>query len=424
MRHLILALALLLAACGGPADQDGPPTLSLWYHTGKPEERAAMEVQVATFNAAQDEVRINLVLIPEADYNTQVQAAAVAGALPDLLDLDGPYLANYAWKGLLQPLDELIEPSLIDNLLPSLRAQGSWQGSLWGLGTFDSGLGLYVNRGLLSELLGDQAPTLPDQPEEAWDAASFEALLRQLSEAREGRPVLDLKLNYGGEWWTYAFSPVLQSAGADLIDREEYRRSIGLLDGDAAVAALGRIQTWITDGLVDANADDQAFVGGRVLFSWSGHWDYPRYREALGEDLALVPLPDFGTGSRTGMGSWAWAITANCTQPELAARFLEFLLRDEEILRMSDANGAVPATRSAAAASRLYGPDGELALFVHQLERSAVPRPVTPAYPAITDAFQQAMAQLRTGGDPAGALSAAARAIEQDIADHDGYPVR
>src|SRR5687767_15335853 len=43
---------------------------------------------------------------------------------------------------------------------------------------------------------------------------------------------------------------------------------------------------------------------GRVALSWTGHWKYPSYRAALGRDLILLPLPDFGHGVKTGMGSW------------------------------------------------------------------------------------------------------------------------
>ena len=48
----------------------------------------------------------------EGTYNEQVQAAALAGQLPDLLDFDGPNLYNYAWAGHLLPLDEFLTPEL------------------------------------------------------------------------------------------------------------------------------------------------------------------------------------------------------------------------------------------------------------------------------------------------------------------------
>jgi len=64
------------------------------------------------------------------------------------------------------------------------------------------------------------------------------------------------------------------------------------------------------------------------------------------------------------MGSWNWGITANCQNPDAAWTFLEFLLSPEEILRMTNANGAVPARVSAIEQSELYAEDGPLNLFV------------------------------------------------------------
>ena len=89
---------------------------------------------------------------------------------------------------------------------------------------------------------------------------------------------------------------------------------------------------------------------------------------------------------------------------------------------MSGANGAVPATRAAVARSPLYGEAGPLRLFVEQLERGAVPRPRTPAYPAITSAFQRAFDDVRNGGDVRRALGRAAAVIDRDVADNRGYP--
>ena len=84
----------------------------VWFHTGRPEEKMVMEDQVRRFNAANQDMRVELTLIPEGEYNTQVQATAADGRLPDLLDLDGPYLYNYAWKGHLVPLDNYLSADI------------------------------------------------------------------------------------------------------------------------------------------------------------------------------------------------------------------------------------------------------------------------------------------------------------------------
>ncbi|MEN8140703.1 MAG: extracellular solute-binding protein [Thermodesulfobacteriota bacterium] len=422
MRYLskliIPLLGLLLTACGQPS---GPPekgtVLEAWFHTGRPQERRVMEEQVARFNASQEEVEVRLTLIPEGDYNTQVLAAAAANRLPDILDLDGPYLASYAWQGHLLPLGELLDPQLRADLLPSLLSQGSYNGKLYGLGVYDSGLGLFASRSGLTAV----AARLPSSPETAWSAAEFTAILARLAAHDEDRLVLDLRLDYSGEWFTYAFSPLLQSAGGDLIERPAMARASGVLNSPASQEAMTQLQAWLT--YTEANIDGNSFINGRTTLSWCGHWEYPRYKKALGDDLLLLPLPDMGQGSRTGMGSWAWAISKNCQKPKQAMTFLHFLLQAEEILAMCEANGAVPGRRMAIALSENYRPGGPLHLFVDQL-RFGVPRPQTPAYPVITSAFQQSFQDIRHQGEVAAALDRAAKTIDQEIRDNDGYPAR
>ncbi len=134
-----------------------------------------------------------------------------------------------------------------------------------------------------------------------------------------------------------------------------------------------------------------------------------------------MPLPDLGKGSKTGMGSWCWAINQKSKYKNEAMAFLQFLLKKDEVLAMSKANGAVPATYSAIAESDLYGPKGMLNLFVRQLQESAVPRPVTPAYPVITSAFQEGFLDIKYGADVKTTLDKAVEIIDEDIRDNEGY---
>lgn len=410
---------LALVGCGHQGeDPDVGVRLEAWFHAGREAERQVMRDQVARFNAANPDVRIDLTLIPEGSYNAQVQAAALAGDLPDLLELDGPYLYQYIWQGALRPVGPHLPAAAKAGLLPSVRDQGTFRGRLYAVGVFDSGLGLYARRSRL-EAVGAR---IPETPQEAWSAGEFEGILARLAEADPDGAVLDLHLNYEGEWFPYAFAPVLWSAGGGLVARPDHDRAQGVLNGPASVAAMGRLQGWIEAGYVDPNLDDAAFTDGRVALSWGGHWNYPRYREAVGEDLVVLPLPDFGRGTRTAQGSWAWGITRECPDPEAAGRFLAFLLKTEEVAAMTRANGAVPGTREALARSERYGPGGPLRLLAQQLRAGyAVPRPKTPAYPVIATIFRDAFADIRHGMGVQTVLDRAAEEIDADLEANEGY---
>jgi multiple sugar transport system substrate-binding protein len=417
----IPALALALTGCGEPdRNADGRVALDVWVHSGRAEERETITDQVARFNAQSRDAVLRLTVVPEGGYNGQVQAAALADALPDIVEFDGPYVSNYAWQGKLRPLDDLLDETLKRNLLPSIISQGTYAGRLFSVGTFDSGLGLFARRSRL-EAAGVRIPT---SPESAWSVDEFDDILERLAGSDPDGRVLDLKSNYRGEWYAYAFSPLIQSAGGDLVSRPDFERADGFLNGPAAVAAMERIQSWFQNERVDPNLDDDAFTGGRVALSLVGHWEFERYAEKWRNDLVLLPLPDFGRGSVSGQGSWNWGISASCRHPELAARFLAFLLEPEEVLKISSANGAVPATRTAIERSARYSENGPLSLFARQLlEGRTVPRPQTPAYPLISSAFERAFHDIRAGKDIRSALGQAAKVIDEDIADNRGYPV-
>ncbi|MFW6168978.1 MAG: ABC transporter substrate-binding protein [Planctomycetota bacterium] len=422
---LYLVFYLLLALISGCAERERPPeaeagavVLQAWFHSGRQDERRTIQNQIERFNDSQDEVYIQANVIPEDTYNGQVQSAAVAGDLPDVLEFDGPFLYNYVWQGNLRPLGDRIGQEIKSDLLPSIVKQGTFQDKFYAVGTFDAGLGIFGRRSVLESV----GARIPAGPSDAWTVSEFEDILGDLAKEDPDGAVLDLKLNYEGEWYTYAFSPVLQSAGGGLIDRPDYQSAEGVFNGAASVEAMGHLQSWIESGYVDPNIDDAAFTQGRVALSWSGHWDYPRYADAAGDDLVVLPLPDFGTGTKTGQGSWCWGMTSNCEHPDAAARFIRFLLQPDEMLAMVDANGAPPARRAAVARSRLYGKDGPLRIFATQLaEGYSVPRPRTPAYPTITDVFQRAFQDIRNGAAVQATLDRAAATIDEDIRANDGY---
>jgi multiple sugar transport system substrate-binding protein len=441
--YFLLFVSLVLGACGHPSQTQSlsaanaiptavtsvpttpePVVIDVWFHAGASLQREVMRQGLETFNATRDDIQVELVELPEGDYDEQVQAAAygaaIAGELPCLLDFDGPNTYNYVWQGFLVPLDKYVSTEMRADFLPSIIQQGTYQdGRLYSLGQYDSGLAIWGNRRYL-EQAGLRAPTV-DNP---WNRQEFEDALAALQALPEVAYALDLKMNYDvGEFYTYAFSPILQSFGADLIDRDTYQRAEGALNGPEAVAAMEMVQDWFEQGYVNPDpADDTDFVEGRAALSWVGHWAFTPYREALGDNLVLLPMPDFGNGPKTGMGSWNWGITTNCQHQDEAWQVLDFILQPELILRQTEAAGTIPARKSALARADLYRPGGLLHLYLQQNEAGyTVPRPITPAYPTISRIFATVFVNIARGAEVQAELDWAVGQIEQHIEANDGY---
>ena len=414
-------------------------TIHLWTHAAvNSAEYAVLKVSAARYNEARHGHRVEIRPSTFRGYDEQVNGAAATGSLPCLLEADGPFLYALAWRGYLQPIDPLLPKSLLDDVLPSVLAQGRYDGRLYSIAQFDSGLGLWGNRRLLLKA-GVRIPTL----KEPWTLAEFERVLDKLSKLPGVLAAIEMGAYlHSGEFYPYAYSPILQGFGGDLIDRSNYRSAKGVLDGPESVQAMTHFQQWFkkgwartdallteTDGQhkvslirIDELTNDN-FVNGKMALSWFGHWQYPWYSRELGKDLLLLPMPDFGHGIKTAMGSWSLAMSGTCNDPLGAASFLNYLMSETELLRMTDANGAVPARRSVLAKSKLYRGRGPLNLYARQLNAGmAVPRPNTPAYGTISRVFSNAAAAIIAGADVQTELSRAADLIDRDIAENRGYP--
>ncbi len=431
MKKVSLVLLIILTAiplfAGGQqeaAEADGPVTIEVWFHSGKGEEREVLNTQIEEFNSMQDEVFVNATMLPEGSYNDQVSAAALAGDLPDLLDFDGPYVYNYAWAGHIIPMDGYISAEMKADILPSLIAQGTYEGKLYALGTFDSGLSIWANKAYL-EKAGVRIPT---SMEDRWSFAEFNDALAKLKALPETDYVIDLKMDYGqGEWYAYGFSPIVQAFGGDLIDRSDYQSAEGVINGPEAVAAMEWFQDLFKKGYAVAQpAGDDDFYGKKnCALALVGHWMWQPHSQGLGDDLVLLPMPEMKKTAVTGMGSWCWGLTSQSKNPDAAWKFLEYIMQPSQTLFMSNGNGAVPARISALARSSLYGKGAPLEIFTQQLNSDvAVPRPVTPAYPVISSAFAEAVQNIITGADVKSELDRAAAIIDQDIEDNSGYPLK
>jgi multiple sugar transport system substrate-binding protein len=152
---------------------------------------------------------------------------------------------------------------------------------------------------------------------------------------------------------------------------------------------------------------------------------YPDYSKALGKDLVLIPMPKFGKKAVTGSGSWNFGMTSDCKVPDAAAKVLLDLVSTDSVLTMTNANGAVPSRKSSLAKSKNYAIGGPLRIYADQLNGGvSLERPVTPAFPAIEKAFNDAMDNIAKGGDIKAELDKAVKAIDQDIKDNNGYPVK
>ncbi|PDT34577.1 ABC transporter substrate-binding protein [Rhizobium sp. M10] len=416
-----LVLSSALSAIGAQAAEK---TAIQVMHQGDPGFVAAYGKVAERFEAANPDVDVQFIYAPHDAYNEKFSAAVMAKQLPDVMELDAPFLANYVWSGYLQPIKPLIDKDVVDDMTESNIAQGTYpiDKDLYAIGLTDSSVVLYGNKKYL-EAIGAR---IPKSVEDAWTREEFETYLEKLSKVDGVKWPIDTFRGYGikTEWITYAYGPILQSAGCDLIDRKAWK-SEGTLDSDACVDALAMMQKWVKNGWVvpQSAGTNQFFAEGNpAALALGGHWVYAEAAATMKDNIVVLPLPKFGAKGASPDGTWIWAVTKTSTHPDIAGKFVSFLLKDKEFRAYVASQSGYPGLKSFAAESPLYAPGGPMAIAFEQASKTAVARPPHPAYPTITSAFMQAVDEVFNGGDPKEALTAAAEKIDQDIEDNDGYP--
>ena len=418
---VIAGAALGLTACAssssgsGAETENGVTTLTLWTHNGGNEaELAINERVVQDFNAAHDDVQVKLQSFPQDAYNDAVTAAAAAKKLPCVLDIDAPNVPNWAWAGYIEPLS--LPEDTFDGQLESTL--GVVDGEIYSFGHYDVALNLVTRRSILEKY----DIRIPDM-DEPWTAEEFDDALAAIAEGGDFDHPFDLGTAGGGEWIPYAYSPILQSFGGDLIDRNGYTTAEGALNGPEALAWARWNQELVDKGYVarKSGADSTLdFVNGKTAIVWSGSWAADPVSEKYDDALFLPPV-DWGNGPKIGGGSWQWGMSADCSAKEGALEFLKFSAQDEYRVLYPEKLGLIPVTEDAAAKVDDYAEGGKYRVFYEYSEKFAELRPVTPAYPFISSVFQKAYADILAGGDPQTILDKAVSDIDNNIQQNGGY---
>ncbi len=419
LRHLVwlAALAAGMAGCT-PARAPAPHVIRVWCQQGQESENQAMRAMESAFNTAHaaEGLAVQITFFPDFQYTEKVSIAAAARDLPDVLALDGPTVAQFVDARLLRPIAAWFSPEELADFAPTIRAQGTIGGELYALGAFDSAMVLYYDRAMLA-----RAGVEPPAGFGSWTWDEFLDACARLKAAGLDPVSMHMDIT-GDEWYTYAFSPLIWSAGGSLIDTEG-RRVAGVLNAPENAATLRRWREVFTrDFAARAPIDPDPFGKGKTAMDWSGHWMVRSHLAAKGENLGAMPLPRMGPRTVAACGSWCWGLTRDARDPDQAALWLRWVTDPAHgVQPIVAANGAVPARASAYPLFPEYdGPP--FSLFRELQETAGRPRPRTPFYPTLTQHFAAALRDVARGADPQKRLEQAAAQVQRRIDRKGGAP--
>lgn len=399
--------------CTGKPPSKSTNVVTIWAHQGQENEVIAIRAIIDSFNVLHKEIKADLKIIPSGDkhsYEDKVNAASVADQLPDILDLDGPFVARYVWANILQPLERYFTEKEINDFLPSIVNQGTYNGSLYALGAFESSVGLYYN----VDLFKSEGIKAPEKIEDAWDWETFVKIAQKFT-SKGKRIGVSFKMDYGpGEWFTYGFTPLLWSAGTRILSPDK-RLCNGYLNSEISKEILKKFQELFKDSIASANPAPDVFETGKAAMEWNGHWVLSKYEKIKDFKIGVMPLPRMGKEQKIPCGSWCWGITRNCKNFNNAIKVFKWIIDVKTgVIPMVKANGAPPSRFSAYSLIPEYKEHPRL-LFYQQLQESAQPRPVVPFYPVLSSEFSRMIADISLGANVSKSLGRAANAIDLEI---------
>ena len=261
-----------------------------------------------SFNATQDEIHVNTIVVDWPGV-TELNANLAAGTPPDIMVLHGRRIPNYASRGLLTPLSDVLAGAGIDadDLTESARGFVEFNGELYGIPLDLHGHLWHINvdhwaaAGLVND---DGSPDIPYGMDE------FMSHAEQFKEAT-GMPFLGMWTNGLSRNW---MALVYQQEGGTVADDD----GMPDINTEAGLNALNflimlRDEGHITDN-VDYPASQEIFLNGENGGHINGTWVVNFYDNQVADPEAPLKnyyvhnFPTVYDQPAAWAGSHAWII--------------------------------------------------------------------------------------------------------------------
>ena len=410
-----LAAVGVLSACGGNTGREGSSTvtatttgggggggvtLSQWYHQyGEKGTQQAVEKYAADYKDAQ----VKITWKP-GDYDNAVVATLQTDGAPDVFEYGNGPSIDMIKSGQVADLTELYGDATSD-FNEALLKRVTYQGKIWAVPqVMDSQLLIY--RKSMLEKAGVQPPKTMDE---------LVAAAKKLTSGK----VKGLFLGNDGGAGLMG-GPMLRSAGLDLLTPEG---KIGFDDPKAA-QALALLRTMYADKVLLLGAPNDwfapdALTQGLAAMQFTGLWNLPDIKTAIGDDFGVLPWPAM-TGGKANVviGAFGACVNAKGKNVDAAKKYVKWLWIDQTDKQIDWATAYgfhVPARNSVAEkADKLKS--GQAADALKIIKESGFAQNHILWSPKCQTSFNDAMNRIvKDGADPAKELAALKTIVEGEL---------
>ena len=398
-----LSLGLLAGCSGGSSSKTSKEAASkddvkVWVQfSDETAEGKAWEQVVQNFNKKyKGKYKVVTEYIPRSGsgggYEDKVNAAITTNSLPDVITLDGPNTAAYAKSKVITPLDDYLKDNNMEDVLDSIKQQGTYDGKFYAFGYSESNVGIYYNKKMFKEAGIDESslPTL----KKPWTWNEFKAVSKKLKDHFK-EAAIDFRLNSNDEMLPYAYMPLIWSNGGRVVN-EDGTKAEGYFNSKESTQAVQFIQDLVKEGYTTVSPVEKGFETGQYPMVLSGSWTIADLQTNYKDiDFGILPYPVSNKTKKlvSPSGSWQLAVTTKSNKKDAAAEFVKFATNTESSEILSLGNSVLPIRKSTIEniKDKVSEP---MRFLMEQNAATAHARPVVVAYPQVSRSFQQAMQDI------------------------------
>ena len=347
----VLAATLLsITACSSAgADNstgsaDGPVTLQWWTSGGDPETANSVNKElISRFEKANPDIKVELLYLPGDSAEQKISTAVSTGAVPDVLDTGISNISSLTARGAVEPLDKWFNESpyaknVPESALDSARTAAP-DGKLYYPPTMGLANVIWYRKDLLA------AAGVPEP--KTWN--DFYSVADEMTDADKG--VFGYIIRGGNGFFPQLLDAMYgQSGVSSFIDK----KGKSTLNDPANVKALERYVALYGKDTAksDLNADYLAMVaqfgaGKGVMFNHNLGSYSDNVKKFGAENIAGVqPFPSAaGPVTVSGQTTLGNAIMKGSKHKEQAWKFVDFLMKPENVSYISEKLGYIPMSK-------------------------------------------------------------------------------
>ena len=345
------AAALSFAGCGGDSakqggtDADGNVTIRFMWWGSDARAKKQQEV-IAKFEEKNPGIKVQTETASYTDYITKLSTYGAANTLPDVMTLIDPFMFDYTDNGLILDLKTQKDVDLSTMPEDSYKIASGENGEVYGVSLGNSGHGLVINKKVFEKY----GVEVPDTDNWGWD--DFEKAAKEISEKSNGEAV-----GFDTDTSGQSLNAMLRQHGQSRSQSEDGSKPLNMTD-DSVVADYFTLMKRMADEgasldpakaqeLQAAGSPQQSLIAqdkeGMAVISMN---QLGQYESTAGHEL--TPVMWSGEAQTDTKGGWIKpgtfvSISAGTEHPEAAAKLVNFLVNDEDAIKIMGLDRGIPA---------------------------------------------------------------------------------